>query len=608
MSKLQVTSCKAEITCARSPPSPIRLFIPATALVLLCPAPASGQPKCEDWGARHFFIRASAERVAQCLGGGARDDDGATVLHVAAGWTNEAAVIDLLVEAGEDINARDANGRTPLHSAAATSRRPEVVAALIAAGADPNARDAAGNTPLHASSSSEIPGVVLKLLELGADPTARNDKGRIADPADCENWSTRAFAGVADAETAAECAESGWDVNVRNADGDSPLHQAVRAMDTVMIASLLEIGADPDAANDEGATPLEIALTENPAGGKFVQGAVSDSGAVENPDTAPRRYVVTDPAATIVALLLDAGADPSVRDRFSGRTPFHWASSRMDSEAIALLARAGADPNALDARGRTPLHEAAATFGHNPSVIGVLVDAGADIDARDRSGRTPLHAAAARGWKPETVVALVAAGADLTAVDFEGNTPLHASWSNDPAVITTLLQLGADPMARNNAGQPADPTNCENASTEGFARAADDDDVARCFESGAGVNARDSDGSTPLHHAVGNGDLAMVVRLLDAGADVNAGDWGRTPLHRAAERGDTAIVRVLAEAGANPDARNDRGETPCTMHHATAATARRLSARSRKRARIRMRGTTIGGHRCTPPDGIVTPL
>ena len=132
---------------------------------------------------------------------------------------------------------------------------------------------------------TSTPTVVMKLLELGADPAARNDRGGVADPTSCENWSARAFAAVADTGKVAGCAESGWDVNVRGAEGDTPLHQAIRAMDTVMIALLLEIGADPDAANDAGKTALEIALT------------------------AIGRYVHLDPASAIVALLLDAGGE-----------------------------------------------------------------------------------------------------------------------------------------------------------------------------------------------------------------------------------------------------------------------------------------------------------
>ena len=290
----------------------MKQIIRAIVLFLLCAAPAAGQVGCEGWGAPDFFRNATVDRVTNCL------------------------------EAGADPNARDRGGRTPLHAVAASSREPDIVVALIAAGADPNARDAAGNTPLHASLANEHADVVVKLLELGADPAARNDEGRAAGPTHCENWSTRAFAGVADAGTVAGCVESGWDVNVRNADGDGPLHQAVRAQDSAMVALLLDVGADVDAANNAGATAL-ITVSENPSWG---------------------RILPEDPNAAVVALLLEAGADPNVRDpTFGGGTLLHWASERGDVRVIELLARAGVDVNARDDRGATALHSAGGARG-----------------------------------------------------------------------------------------------------------------------------------------------------------------------------------------------------------------------------------------------------
>ena len=71
----------------------------------------------------------------------------------------------------------------------------------------------------------------------------------------------------------------------------------------------------------------------------------------------------------------------------------------------------------------------------------------------------------------------------------------------------------------------------------------------------------------PLVEAAQTGDLARVNQLLDAGANLNAGnDVGYTPLHVAAKRGREAVVVLLLEAGANPNAQDGNGETP--LHEA----------------------------------------
>ena len=67
----------------------------------------------------------------------------------------------------------------------------------------------------------------------------------------------------------------------------------------------------------------------------------------------------------------------------------------------------------------------------------------------------------------------------------------------------------------------------------------------------------------PLHDAAGNGDLAAVERLLDAGTDIDeAGRNAETPLVAAALAGQVAIAELLIKRGADVMARNRGGFTP----------------------------------------------
>lgn len=81
--------------------------------------------------------------------------------------------------------------------------------------------------------------------------------------------------------------------------------------------------------------------------------------------------------------------------------------------------------------------------------------------------------------------------------------------------------------------------------------------VRAYLASGADPNAMPLDGSTtPLLNAARNGNLEMVLALIQAGADVNLttsnnGDNGNSPLHQAAYAGNVEVIQALVAAGAD---------------------------------------------------------
>lgn len=87
----------------------------------------------------------------------------------------------------------------------------------------------------------------------------------------------------------------------------------------------------------------------------------------------------------------------------------------------------------------------------------------------------------------------------------------------------------------------------------------DIESVKSLVAGGANINAKDSNGWTPLMHAAWNGKTVIVLNLLVSGADVQAvNNAGETAFVKAGQRGFTDIIHLFENAGAK--------KTPITLN------------------------------------------
>ena len=115
--------------------------------------------------------------------------------------------------------------------------------------------------------------------------------------------------------------------------GDTALHVAAAAYRSDIVSMLLTLGADVNAKNRRGATPLHDAATGAPGSERW------------NPVT----------QTETVTQLLAAGADIRAPDA-TGMTPLHRAVRTRCSAAVSALLNHGADARRTNHNGSTPMH------------------------------------------------------------------------------------------------------------------------------------------------------------------------------------------------------------------------------------------------------------
>lgn len=306
----------------------------------------------------------------------ARDKNGRTVFQLAA-LNYNVPLVEALLKLGAEINARDRSGatallldlknRAPFYD---DDRQMAFFEWLLKHGARVNIADKEGTTPLHSAVTgtphemyySRMERTAALLLKFGANVNAMDSKGRTPLHLACNEQSEPPFSSIFGYDVMlpgdsnsfqiyygsrgaggeefipAMLLTNGARVNVRDHEGNTPLHYAAEAVRSYTIKLLLNHHANRVARNNDGKTPLDLAYEQ--AGGfqvvplllpPNVSGEIGDAARRNDLEMA-KAFLKDDPRNANASWLW-------------GSTPLHWACNEGNLEMVKLLLAYGAEVN-----------------------------------------------------------------------------------------------------------------------------------------------------------------------------------------------------------------------------------------------------------------------
>ncbi len=480
----------------------------------------------------------------------ARDPNGCNVFQLAVKNFNYP-LVDTLLKLGANINVRDKSGATALHLILEgkhpffhNDRQLPFVELLLQHGAEVNAADSSGTTPLHLISGDTHAIIVFKeelkeqitdlLLKHGANANTVDSKGRTPLHLAC-SWESRppfknfcGFDYVLPGETNRLSVFFGWQmwakeesipallltngahINVRDYEGNTPLHYAAEAVRSNTVVLLLQHHAERAAKNKMGQTPLNLAYRT--AGGYLiiprlqppgVSGEMSD--AVRRNDLEMVKLFLKDDPRNVNALLL-----------WDSR-PLHWACNEGHREMVELLLAHGAEVN-------PPPHQLSDSERME------------EMNRIENHYQTDTNAAAANTNRESEITAHDDEAFPQRMLPLLSASPLQLALANDHYEIARLLirhgakvdiasaaSLGLIKILRH--ALPNEPRGANTYSGR----------ATWVFGFDASAHEKIQSG-TLLHFAVRGNQPDTVEYLLKAGADVSMlDDEGRTPRELAME-------------------------------------------------------------------------
>jgi ankyrin repeat protein/predicted Ser/Thr protein kinase len=394
------------------------------------------------------------ECAASLLRGGAamdaKNDKGKTPLHCAAsGCRRETA--SLLLHHGAHINEKDSRGCIPLHDVASSGdneqlesirgpegkmsnclkgTRPlgqvserEMAESLIVRGADPLAEDNKGKTPLHYAIKRGCDDMVKLYVDLGITIDRKDSKGI--------KLLTFAVRKGAKDEIVSFLLEKSPSIKINELKGEFLLHAAAGKGQLKLMDALIKKGLEVNEKDRDGKTPLHEASSPEAVHLLAINGA--DLNALDNSGKTPLLHAVENERTAVAEKLLHCGADVMMGRSASPSLLIRATKARNVAMAKQLL-DAGADPETPDSMDKTPLHHAVEQ--NLPDIVKMLLERKVKVNRRDSKGMTPLHRAVERDLRPLALM-LIENKADMGIKNYQGNTPL--ALASSPEMNNLLL-------------------------------------------------------------------------------------------------------------------------------------------------------------------------
>ena len=439
------------------------------------------------------------------------------------GRQSSKAVIELLIENGANLDTPNRRGETPLH-VAIDENHMEIAMLLISKGASVEASDKYGRTPIA---------LIYKERSLTTQDEKLNEQKKTTTKMLIKKMSN---------------------VNqpIRSRRGMTALHHELRLWEPIqdisIIKLLIEKGANVNAKDDGGVTPLHLADT-----------------------------------VEVATLFVAKGANVNTKDN-EGRTPLHRVSNNR--ELASFLIKNGADVNAKSNNDWTPLDrsygEAAALliekeakhgtiygaiFHGNIKVIKEFISTGVDLKTKNDQESLLRYSLRVSRNKVEVMKLLISEGAEINEIYGENTVLDVAIEFNLKELADFLKKKGAKTAEEISIWIAVKRGNVEAAKKhlakgiEINGKSKNDNSLLHLvknsefaellIDNGANVNSKNSNGESPLHLAAELGDAKLVTLLLDSGANINdlSGFNDVSPLDRAYEGGDKTTIQILRASG-----------------------------------------------------------